>query len=269
MIYITHATHISEYFPTEFPRMVAHPHFSRIWISLRFIHTEIYFSKEAPTFCVLHKRRQTTENNTHAHKCDRKDEHEPNQLCELAVLLLPFVLRHMNSNKRANEQSNSMEYWFKTKPNQKMKFVYIMAGIVCHINKKATNSFKWTCSVSVCTSWFYLIFILAIFHRTHSCVCLLRVSMPWPFIWHHWIHLVILFRIQFIYGRKHFLSEVETPPFIDLRLQRWKYILIYYIWIPDGHRNIPNTIFADKETLTAIQSNGPTFIFLYLEYLYE
>lgn len=122
MIYITHATHISEYFPTEFPRMVAHPHFSRIWISLRFIHTEIYFSKEAPTFCVLHKRRQTTENNTHAHKCDRKDEHEPNQLCELAVLLLPFVLRHMNSNKRADEQSNSMEYWFKTKPNQTKKW---------------------------------------------------------------------------------------------------------------------------------------------------
>lgn len=231
------------------------PSYGWIWISLRFIHTEIYFSKEAPTFCVLHKRRQRTRTQMWPQGWTRTKSvvrigHVTPTLCLLSSSYVTWI--------RIKEQTNSQIQWnIDSKPNQKMEFVYIMAGIVCHINKKATNSSKWTCSVSAHTSWFYLIFILAIFHHTRSCVCLLRVSLAWPFIWHHWMHLAILFRTQFIYGRKHFLAEVKTPPFIDLRLRRWKYILIYYIWIPDGHRNIPNTICADKKTLTVIQSNGP------------
>lgn len=182
-------------------------------------------------------------------------------LLRLHLLLLLI----QNSNKRANEKSNSMEYWFKTKLNQKIEFVYITAGIVCHINKKATNSFKWTCSVSVYTSWFYLIFMFAIFHIHIRVFIYCGSFLSWPYnmtsldaftntMWKE------IFFCQKLKYHRSLIYDFEDGN-----------ILIYYIWIPDGHWKIPNTIPAYKTTLTIIHSNCSTFMLIYLELdiLYE
>lgn len=204
-------------------------HFNRIWISLRFIHTKIYFSKEAPEICALHKRRLLTENNTH--KCDRKYDHEPNPLpnCPSSSFSSSIVWI------RIKEQTNSQILWnidskpSQTKPNKKKWNLFILwqslsvisiKRLQIHSNERALSPFTLV-DFHVCDISSY----------THSCVYLLWVFLPWPSEWHHWMHLVI----RRTCGRKCFLAEVEIPPHSLIYDFGDGNILIYYIWIPDGH----------------------------------
>lgn len=239
---ITHATYIPKYFPIEFSCVDTNAHMhaysKRIWISLRFIHTEIYFSKDAPEICTLYKRRMKASNtDRHEHKCDRKYEHEKpvRKLTKCSSYPPePWMCTHL------------VEYWFQTASNHERKkwnlFILRQALSVISIKRLQIHSNERARCVSVYTSWFYLIFIFAIFHHTHA---LIHVYLfPWPseFEWHQCSAQSN--------GAKYHRSLIYD-------VEDGKYILIYYIWIPNGHWNSPQTVSsAHKTILTVVHPNS-------------
>lgn len=80
MIY---ATYISVYFPTELPRMGATPTYtyqSNLNIIEIYSYQDLFLKRGTQNLCIT---QETKENGKqHKHKCDRKDEHEHEELVD-------------------------------------------------------------------------------------------------------------------------------------------------------------------------------------------
>lgn len=121
-------------------RIPSHAAFNRIWIALRFIHIEIYFSKG--------KRKQSQRQkilDRYASAYERSKE-----LTKSAPSQTEITYTHPKKAHWINMQENKICLYY---------------GIVCHIN--GTLQIFALNVLNICTSWFYLIFMFVIFY--HIC----------------------------------------------------------------------------------------------------
>lgn len=146
MIYDSHIQSFSK-------RIPSYASFNRIWISLRFIHIEIYFSKE--------------------HKCEM-----PKPPRNMTILTDANQYQdwpsHPQRRKRKKQNSTKISDKHNESIDRKSQNLFILYGIVCHINKGCTYSDE---RAPFGASWFYLILMFLIFY--HICGFLWYVQMPW------------------------------------------------------------------------------------------